>query len=88
MTSSTRDGADELMDVMARECSAKEVVIAVEESVEALHQYLLTKDDDNENDGDEDALPRRATPARQLVRLIRSYTSGRSEPASLGIGTH
>ena len=40
------DSADELIDLMAKEWSAKEVVMAFEEIVESLEQTLQTDDDD------------------------------------------
>lgn len=65
------NGADALMDVMAAECSAKEVVMAVEEVVEAIDRRLQSTDEEEEEDDD----TRHASSSRQLERLIRTYTT-------------
>lgn len=67
---SVDDGADTLTDLMASECSAKEVVMAVEEVVETLDRRLQST---NEEEEDDDA--RHASTSRQIVRLIRAYTT-------------
>ncbi|KAH9918756.1 uncharacterized protein BXZ73DRAFT_52793 [Epithele typhae] len=67
---STRDGADNLMDLMARENSAKEVMMAAEESMERLHLWLQSGDDEDEEHSESQG---RASAAQQLIRLIRSY---------------
>ncbi|KAI0635285.1 hypothetical protein C8Q77DRAFT_1217164 [Trametes polyzona] len=68
---SAQDGADELIDLMAAECSAKEVVMAVEEAVEILDRRLQSGDGE-EHEEDEAA---KASPSKQIVRFIRAYTS-------------
>ncbi|PIL27618.1 hypothetical protein GSI_10770 [Ganoderma sinense ZZ0214-1] len=70
VVSITKDGADELIDLMSAECSAKEVVMAVEEVIETLDRTLQTGDDDEE-DGSQS---QRLGPARQLARLLGPYS--------------
>ncbi|CDO75008.1 hypothetical protein BN946_scf184965.g10 [Trametes cinnabarina] len=65
---SPRDGAGEMVDLLAHECSAKEVVMAIEEAVEVLERHLHSEGE--EDHGDHGS---QAPPATQLVRLIRAY---------------
>ena len=77
VVSCSAKGADGFIDLMARECSAKEVVIAVEEAIESLHRRLQDgASEDEDEDEDKDDGPGRASPGSQLVRLVRSYSAG------------
>ncbi|KAI1798095.1 hypothetical protein LXA43DRAFT_875891 [Ganoderma leucocontextum] len=67
MVSTPEDGVDELISLISRECSAKEVVIAVEEVVETLDRTLQSGEDASES--------LRVSPARQLVRLLDAYSA-------------
>ena len=69
-----KDGADELIGLMSAECSAKEVVMAVEEVVETLDRVLQTDEDEDEDDSES----LRLSPSRQLVRILRAYSIGKS----------
>ncbi|KAI0659261.1 hypothetical protein C8Q70DRAFT_916042 [Cubamyces menziesii] len=70
VTGSAKDGVDDILDLMTKECSAKEVVMAVEEAVETLERRLQSgeEDEDEEQSG-------RARPAVQITRLIKAYTN-------------
>ncbi|OJT01701.1 hypothetical protein TRAPUB_7757 [Trametes pubescens] len=68
---SVDEGTDTLMDLMATECSAKEMVMAIEEVVEALDRRLQSTDE--EEDDDDDA--RHASTPRQIARLIQAYAT-------------
>ncbi|KAI0646409.1 hypothetical protein C8Q79DRAFT_962504 [Trametes meyenii] len=68
---SVDNGVDDLLALMAEKCSAKEVVMAVEEVIETLDRQLQS--DDGEEEAAED--PKRASTPVQLVRLIRAYSS-------------
>ena len=72
MVPAPRDGVDELIGLMSTECSAKEVVMAVEEIVETLNRTLKTGEDEDDSD------PLRLSPARQLVRLLDTYSACKS----------
>ncbi|KAI9063524.1 hypothetical protein FKP32DRAFT_1718372 [Trametes sanguinea] len=65
---SSKDGADEMVDMLAKECSAKEVVMAIEEAVEILERGLQSEDEDDH--GDHGA---HVSAAIRAVRLIRAY---------------
>ncbi|KAM5533923.1 hypothetical protein V8D89_012463 [Ganoderma adspersum] len=67
-----KDDADELIGLMSAGCSAKEVVMAVEEVVEILDRTLQTGEDEGEDEDDSGSL--RLSPARQLVRILRAYS--------------
>ncbi|KAI0711155.1 hypothetical protein C8T65DRAFT_647682 [Cerioporus squamosus] len=60
-------GAEDLLDLMFKECSAKEVVMAVEEVMESLDRRLQLRDEEGEENVD------RLSFARQLARLVRAY---------------
>ncbi|KAL7284111.1 hypothetical protein ACG7TL_001391 [Trametes sanguinea] len=65
---SPRDGADEMVDLLSKECSAKELVMAIEEAVEILDSELQSEgEDDYGNHGPQ------VPGAIRAVRLIRAY---------------
>ncbi|KAI0746908.1 hypothetical protein C8Q80DRAFT_1178265 [Daedaleopsis nitida] len=66
-----KESADALIDLMAAECSAKEVVMAIEEIIETLDRHLQ-EDEGEEGTGDDETS--HLSSAKQLVRLIRAYT--------------
>ncbi|KAI0674423.1 hypothetical protein C8Q78DRAFT_592898 [Trametes maxima] len=66
---SADDGVDDLLDLIADKCSAKEVVMAVEEGVEILDRQLLRSEEEDEAADD----PKHTSIPVQLVRLIRAY---------------
>ncbi|KAJ3003363.1 hypothetical protein NUW54_g5340 [Trametes sanguinea] len=65
---SSKDGADEMIDMLAKECSAKEVVMAIEEAVEILERGLQSEDEDDHGDHGG-----HVSAAIRTVRLIRAY---------------
>ncbi|KAI8969429.1 hypothetical protein BD414DRAFT_428621 [Trametes punicea] len=67
---SRKDGADEVMDLLATECSAKEVVMAVEEAVETLDRHLQSGDEDDSEDH-----ASHVSAAIQTARLVRAYAT-------------
>ncbi|KAI0372064.1 hypothetical protein BV20DRAFT_940950 [Pilatotrama ljubarskyi] len=69
-------GADDLLDLMANECSAKEVVMAVEEVVENLDRQLQSG---QEEESGHDAP--HISASKQISRLIRAYAA--SKPKSI-----
>lgn len=69
---SADDSVDTLMDLMAAECSAKEVVMAVEEVVENLERRLQSGDEEDDHDE-----AKHASAPRQIIRLIRAYTASK-----------
>ena len=73
MVSNPDDSSDDLIDIMSRECSPKEVVMAVEELVESLDRAMQADEDSEEQDRKAGQL----TAARQLARLTKAYSSGR-----------
>ena len=75
IVSSPKDGAAELMDLMACECSSKEVVMAAEEAVETIHRRLQSRDDNEDEDDEESAQV--LSSAKQMVRIVQAYTSGK-----------
>ena len=60
---------DALIDLMTAECSAKEIVMAVEEAVESLDRQLQTEDVDDEAED-----THRLSTSQQLARCVRMYT--------------
>ena len=62
------------MDLMASDCSAKEVVMAIEEAVETLGRRLRSGEDEEDDGSEDDA--KNLSPVKQLVRSIQAYTSG------------
>lgn len=79
MVKSADEGTDSIIDLISAECSAKELVMAVEESVEALNLELQTADDEAEDDT---SVP---SPSRRLSRLILIYAMGISARAMHGV---
>ena len=73
MVSNPDDSSDDLIDIMSRECSPKEVVMAVEELVESLDRGMQADEDSEE----QDRKARQLSAARQLARLTKAYSSGR-----------
>ena len=73
---SAKEGVDGILDLMTKKCSAKEVVMAVEEAVETLERRLQSgeEDEDEEQSG-------RARPAVQITRLIKAYTNSQHAPS-------
>ncbi|KZT10353.1 uncharacterized protein LAESUDRAFT_721690 [Laetiporus sulphureus 93-53] len=63
---SSRDGAEQLLNLMAQQCSAKEVVMATKEALEHL---ALSLDGDDETE----AVPDTNSGATQLERGLRLY---------------
>ncbi|RPD78958.1 hypothetical protein L226DRAFT_455708 [Lentinus tigrinus ALCF2SS1-7] len=59
--------AQDLLGLISTDCSAKEVVMAVEEVMESLDQRLQMHDEDDEESADRPSLP------REIVRLIHMY---------------
>ncbi|TBU26163.1 hypothetical protein BD309DRAFT_962945 [Dichomitus squalens] len=68
VVSSPESSADDLIGLMSQDCSAKEVVMAVEEVVESLDRAMQTGEDEEHGR----TAPRTST-ALQLARLIRAY---------------
>ncbi len=67
------DAAESLLDDIAEKCSAKELVIAIQEAAERLKGSIVNMsqeedayEDDNDN-GDE------LTPSQRTARILRSY---------------
>ncbi|TFK89669.1 hypothetical protein K466DRAFT_574710 [Polyporus arcularius HHB13444] len=60
-------GADDLLELMSKECSAKEVVMAVEEVMESLDRQLQLRDEESEESVNQLSI------ARQLARVVRAY---------------
>ncbi|KAH9896973.1 hypothetical protein C8Q73DRAFT_687966 [Cubamyces lactineus] len=67
---STKNGVDDILDLVSKECSAKEVVMAVEEAVETLERRPQSGEED---EGEEQS--GRASAAVQVTRLIKAYTN-------------
>jgi hypothetical protein len=61
----SRDGADDLLTLIAHHCSAKEVIIAAQEEIERLRSELLEEESDDESEG--------VTLAVQLIRLLSLF---------------
>lgn len=64
-----REGTDEILDVLGRFSSARELTVAVQEVAE----YLINTDEDNSGDEHGDS---RASAATQFIRLLNIYTHG------------
>ena len=73
MVSNPDGSSDDLIDLMSRECSPKEVVMAVEELVESLDRAMQADEDSEEQDRKVGQL----SAARQLARLTKAYSAGR-----------
>ena len=74
MVSSPDDSSDDLIDIMSRECSPKEVVMAVEELVESLDRAMQADEESEEQDRRKAG---QLSAARQLARLTKAYSAGR-----------
>ena len=78
MLPSSDDAARDVLDTIAENTSAKELVIACEEATERLKTNLLSASDEEDDDfesmaSDEVLQP---SPAQQVVRLLRIYAKG------------
>lgn len=71
-----QDGALQLLDLVATECSAKELVIALQETTERLRNEDLEDDDDDDDDEVPGSSSRPLKRAAQTVRLINLYAKG------------
>ena len=71
LISSALEGADELLDVLKRTSSARELIVAVQEVIE----HLLNVDEDGDNYEQDET---RAPPALQFKRLLDVYSHGTS----------
>ncbi|KAI0360562.1 hypothetical protein OH77DRAFT_1556453 [Trametes cingulata] len=70
---SADSSADDLLDLMTKECSAKEVVMAVEEVVENLDRQLRCADENEDG-----RVAQHITASKQIARLIRAYAASNS----------
>lgn len=61
----SRDGTDDLLTLIARHCSAKEIIIAAQEAIERLKADLS----EEESDGESESVPL----AVQLIRLLSLF---------------
>ena len=64
---SSADSVDALIDIMAMNCSAKEVIMAVEEVVENLDARFQCDDDEISQ----------VSTSQQILRVIRTYTASK-----------
>lgn len=71
-----QDGALQLLDLIATECSAKELVIALQETTERLRNEYLEDDDDDDDDEVPGSSSRPLKRPAQTVRLINLYGKG------------
>ncbi|KAI0088246.1 hypothetical protein BDY19DRAFT_994160 [Irpex rosettiformis] len=71
---SSRDASDDFIAVIAEECSAKEMVIVLQEVSERLKSTLssLESEDDEEDEG-VDVSQTRARALQQVIRIISTY---------------
>jgi hypothetical protein len=60
------------IDTMSRECSAKELVIAVQECIEGLRNKLRTEDEEDRTH----EVPIGLSAPQQVVRLLGVYSNG------------
>lgn len=64
-----QEGTDELLDILSRHSSGRELTVAVQEVAE----FLVSTDENGSGDEPDQA---RATTATQFVRLLNVYTRG------------
>ena len=79
---SAKEAAQIVLDGVAEQTSAKELVIACEEATERLKTNLLydpeeEDDDDDLADEGKQNVPQRLSPAQQVARLLRIYAKGK-----------
>ena len=81
LLSFSQEAAQSLLDVVAEQTSAKELVIACEEATERLKGNLINASAEEDDDDDLDSVENhesvgQLSPAQQVARILRIYAKG------------
>lgn len=72
----TQDGAEDILRTIAEQCSAKEVVIALQESAEKLMIELTDAETFEEEEQEDPEETETVPPARQAICILKMYVKG------------
>lgn len=89
---SAQDASDELLDSIAKQCSAKEMIIVLQDFAERFMRSLGDDEEDADEDDEEaagsDVRTRRASKAKQVIRIVTLYSEGKTAPTKCYMHDH